>query len=84
VPKQRRRRALYALVGILGFVFTLSACAYGVMAFRAVHSSEPYLAESDGGLMRLFREHGGTILAVELAALAIASAAAMAADRGPS
>lgn len=82
VTEKRRNHPSYFVVVVLGVLFTVSACAYGVMSFRASRGGDAYSAtESDAGLMRLMRERGGTILAVEIVLLAIASVAAMASDR---
>ncbi len=34
----------YVLLAPLGIVFTITACAYGVMAFKAVRGEEPVVA----------------------------------------
>jgi hypothetical protein len=77
--KPSRPHPLYFLVAALSIVFTVSACAYGVMSFKA-RGSEAYSNEKDAGLMRLMREHGGKVLGAEIAALALAAFAAMASD----
>ncbi len=77
--KPSRPHPLYFLVAVLGVVFTVSACAYGVMSFKA-RGGEAYSNEQDAGLMRLMREHGGKVLGVEIAALALTAFAAMASD----
>ncbi|MEX2187170.1 MAG: hypothetical protein WD875_10265 [Pirellulales bacterium] len=80
--EKRRNHPLYFAVAALGMLFAVSACAYCVMSFRAARGGDVYsAADRDGGLMRLMRERGGTILAIEIAALAAASVAAMASDR---
>lgn len=82
MSQKRRHHPLYLLVGALGVLFTVTACAYGVMSFRDLRGGGAYsAAEHDAGLMRLLRERGGVILAGEIAALAVASVAAMASDR---
>lgn len=78
---RRGNRWLYILVGVLGAVFAVTACAYAVIAFRSMETTEAYLAEPDGGVMRLIRERGAEILGVEIAVLAVAVIAAMATDR---
>jgi hypothetical protein len=77
--KPSRPHPLYFLVAALGIVFTVSACAYGVMSFKA-RGGEAYSNEQDAGLMRLMREHGRKVLGGEIAALALAAFAAMASD----
>ncbi len=77
--KPTRPHPLYLLVGVLGVLFTVSACAYGVMSFKA-RGGTSYGNEQDAGLMKLMREHGGKVLGVEIVALAAAAVAAMASD----
>jgi hypothetical protein len=80
VSSAKSTNPIYYLVAVLGIVFTISACAYGVMSIRAARGGDVYGREADTGLMRLMRERGGVILGIEIAALAAASIAAMAAD----
>jgi hypothetical protein len=80
LSQAKNTNPLYYLVAALGIVFTISACTYGVMSFRAAKGGDVFAKDTDAGLMRVMREHGGTILGVEIAALAAASIAAMAAD----
>jgi hypothetical protein len=80
VPSSRRN-PFYFLTGVLGFLFAVTALVYATMTFRAQRSGEAYTAaETDGGLMRVMRQHGGAILGGEIALLAAASVAAMARD----
>ena len=77
----RRDNPYYLAVAILGFAFAVTALVYTAMTFRALRSGEAYTAaETDGGLMRIMRRHGGTILGGEVALLAVAAVAAMARD----
>ena len=77
---RRHTHPLYYLVGVLGVAFTVTACAYGVMSFRSDRGGDMYSRATNAGLMSLMREHGGTVLGVEIIALAVASVAAIAAD----
>ncbi|RIK84026.1 MAG: hypothetical protein DCC68_02415 [Planctomycetota bacterium] len=77
---RRHTHPLYYLVGVLGVAFTVTACAYGVMSFRSDRGGDAYGRETSAGLLGLMREHGGKVLGAEIAALAIAAVAAMAAD----
>lgn len=69
----------YVLVVLVGILFTLTACSYGVMAFRRMQASAADQPES--GLLVLLEERGMQIMAVEVALLAVVSIAAMGSDR---
>jgi hypothetical protein len=81
MSERRTIQPLYLLVCVLGIVFTVTACAYGVMMFRQQRTADAYAADKPGdGTMRLLRDHGGKVLGAELALLAAACVAAMASD----
>jgi hypothetical protein len=70
----------YALLVVVGIVFFVTACAYGVMAFRAV---SPHLPAADTGshpLLSFLDVHGTMLLAAELAILTLATVAAIGTD----
>lgn len=69
----------YVLVVIAGFVFTVTACAYGVMTVRGLR---PELsADGSGeGLMTYLDQHGFRLMLIELGVLAVCSVAAMVTD----
>lgn len=67
----------YVLLILVGIVFCVSACAYGVMAYRGLKVSDSAVT---GGLIALMEQRGGLILAVELAALAAATVGAIGLD----
>jgi hypothetical protein len=63
---------------LVGVVFLLTAILYGVMAYRAVQG---YPADESGsGLLVFIDRHGAWLMVGEVAALVLASAAAMATD----
>jgi hypothetical protein len=70
----------YVLLVLLGIVFLVTACAYGVMAYRAI---SPALARQNEvhPLTEFLDKYGMVLLAGELVLLALASFAAMALDR---
>ena len=74
----------YALVVIVGVLFTIAACAYGVMTIRELDPHAVGAAElhREGGhpLMRFIDQHGLTIMVVQLALLAVATLSAMLTD----
>jgi hypothetical protein len=81
VPKSKEPvNPFYVLLVILGIVFLITACAYGVMAYRA-------MAPAQGGdvnahpLTRFLDRHGIALLGWELGLLAAATFAAMWLDR---
>ncbi len=68
----------YLLAMIVGIGFTITACAYGLMMVRAIHSEGlPQRGEAGFDLMDLLNKRGTLILCVELGALAVASVAAI-------
>jgi hypothetical protein len=70
----------YAVLVVAGVIFFVTACAYGVMAFRAV-SPRTQVAETAGHpLLRFLDDYGGRLLAAEVVVLALASFAAMGTD----
>ena len=68
----------YALLLVAGIVFSVSACAYGVMAFTAVKNGPIVDGPSAGQRLLMFLDdHGGKLLSGELAVLAIATVGVM-------
>lgn len=74
--KKEATNPFYVTLLPVGVIFALTACAYAVMAVRAldVRRGEP------SGLMRLLGEHGMVMLVAELAALGLLCVAAIASD----
>ncbi len=82
--KRRGINPFYVLVVIAGAAFTVTAFAYGVMAFRAFRMSGPPAAAATSGgeqLMELLDRRGLEIMGIELAILGVASVAAMSSDK---
>jgi hypothetical protein len=83
----------YVLLVLVGTLFLVTACAYGLMAARATHPAmrearEARPAERDGpqvvrdhALLTFLDRHGAELLTWELVALGIATTAAMGLDR---
>lgn len=73
-----RRNLFYPLLGIVGFLFTITAASYCVSVLRGVRPEtvdrEPHALE------RLMDRHGTTLLVVEIALLAIGTVGAIAVD----
>jgi hypothetical protein len=70
----------YVLLVFVGIVFLVTACAYGVMAYRAI-SPQVARQEKPHPLTAFLDEHGVELMGGELAFLAAASFAAMGLDR---
>jgi hypothetical protein len=69
------RNPFYAVLGIVGFAFTITAAAYCVAVLRGVRPA----VETGGrhSLDRLMDDHGTTILVVEIGVLAVATVGAI-------
>ena len=76
---RRRRNPFYALLGVVGVAFTLTAVSSCLTVLRSVR---PETATTRGThpLDRLLDRHGTAILAGELVVLAIATIGAVAVD----
>ena len=74
----------YALLVVVGVVFSLTACAYGMMAVRGVKAGgaagEVPESESAAGMLHFLDQHGAKLLGAEIIALALATVGAMASD----
>ena len=70
----------YVLLVLLGIVFLVTACAYGVMAYRALSPVVARQAQPHP-LTEFLDDHGVELMGGEIALLAAASFAAMGLDR---
>lgn len=70
----------YFLLVIAGVAFVLTACAYGVMAFRQASPDSQPLAENDTSLPGVLDRHGAWILGGQVVLLALLTFAAMGTD----
>ena len=72
----------YILLVIVGIAFVLTACCYGVMAFK---QRDPYQLSADArsgqALIELVDEHGAKLLLVELLILTVATVGAISTDQ---
>lgn len=72
----------YVLLVVLGIAFTLTACAYGVMAFKGARAEGPVADRPSGAaLLSYLDKHGAQLMGFELALLALCAAGAIATDR---
>ena len=70
------RNQFYAILGIVGFAFTITAAAYCVSELRGV-LPETSASRGEHALDRLMDLHGTTLLTAELMVLAIATVGAV-------
>lgn len=74
----RGTNPFYAVVVVLGIAFSVTACAYGVMAFRALRGRD------DGGdksaLLEFLDQHGEKLLIGEVLLLGLATFGAIKTD----
>jgi hypothetical protein len=77
---QTRSNPFYIALVLVGVVFFITACAYGVMTFRSLRDEDFEAVTRASGLMHWMRYYGGRILTGELVALAAATFGAMAYD----
>ena len=79
-PSKKSANPFYALLVVVGIVFVVTACCYGVMAVREAHGNtlvEPAAADA---LMLWMAEHGNIALLSELALLGVFTFGAIATD----
>lgn len=82
MPARKSFNPFYVLLLPAGFVFAVTAFAYGFMAFQAVNAVRAEAGVHAGHpLFRWLRAHGDEAMLIELAVLAILTFAAMATDR---
>jgi len=67
----------YFVLVAAGMIFAVTACAYGVMTFLAMQDT---YADNTSKLLQFLEEHGGLLLTIELAVLAVATFAAIGTD----
>ena len=74
-----RRNPFYVVLGLVGFLFTITASSYCLFVLRGVR---PETAQAAGPhpFERLMDRHGTTLLAGQLVILAIATVGAVAVD----
>jgi len=67
----------YLLLVLAGIAFCVTACAYGVMAFRDLRGGAAVVEADAGGLMGFLDRYGAALMAVEVVVLAVATIAAI-------
>ena len=73
-----RRNPFYAILGVVGFLFVITAASYCVTVLRGVRPAS--MAAPQHPLDRLMADHGTTTLVVELVILAMATFLTIATD----
>lgn len=73
-----RPNPFYAILGVVGFLFTVTASSYCLFVLRGVRPES--LSTTPHALERLMDRHGITLLAGQLAVLAVATVGAVAMD----
>ena len=81
MPAPKRRNPFYILLIPTGLAFVVTAFAYGFMAFQAVNATRADAGRNAAHpLFQWLQVHGDAALMIELAALAVLTVAAIAAD----
>ena len=75
-----RSNPFYVLLVIVGVAFVVSACAYGVMAYREVTLQPAANDDSASGLLRFMDRHGMKVLGGEVVMLGLLTVAAIGTD----
>lgn len=70
----------YAVLVVVGTVFVITACAYGMMAFRAVAPQLPADNAQQHPLLHFMDAYGSRLLMIEIGLLAFATFAAIGTD----
>jgi hypothetical protein len=68
----------YAILGVVGFLFTITASSYCLFVLRGVRPES--LSGPPHALERLMDRHGVALLAAQIAVLAVATVGAVAVD----
>jgi hypothetical protein len=82
VKKQKQAfNPFYAALVLVGIAFTVTACAYAVMMFRATRFTGRESAGEQSRLMSLLDERGMEILGIEVLLLGVATVGAIGLDQ---
>jgi hypothetical protein len=75
-----RKNPFYVLLVAVGIAFLVTACAYGVMAYRDVAFSATDRQIASSGLIGFIDQHGMTALAIEIGLLGLFTVGAISTD----
>ncbi len=70
----------YPVLLVVGVVFAVTACAYGVMTVNLLSTAQVMGSSPESGFVTFFDAHGVTLLMSELGVLAVVTFAAMGTD----
>ncbi len=70
----------YPVLLVVGVVFAITACAYGVMTVNLLSPAQVMTTAPERGLVAFLDQHGVTLLLSELGVLAIVTFAAIGTD----
>lgn len=76
--RRGRTNPFYVVLGAVGFLFTITACAYCLSVLRGVRPTDP--TAPPHALETLMDRHGTALLAGQIAVLAVATVGAVAMD----
>jgi hypothetical protein len=76
--RRRRTNPFYAVLGVVGFLFTITACMYCLSVLRGIRPPDP--AARRHLLDALMDRYGTPLLAGQIAVLAVATFGAVAVD----
>jgi hypothetical protein len=76
--RRGRSNPFYVVLGVVGFLFTITACAFCLSVLRGVRPSDPHAPPH--ALETLMDRHGTLLLAGQIAVLAVATVGAVAVD----
>jgi len=76
MPQPKPTNPFYVALLPAGILFVVTACAYVVMTMRTLN---PHLAD-EAGLVSVMKQHGVTIMVIELVVLGAFTVAAIASD----
>lgn len=77
---RKRTNPFNVVLGVVGFLFTITAMSYCVFVLRGVQAAGANAAAPPAAFERLMDDYGTSILVVQLAVLAIATVGAVAFD----
>jgi hypothetical protein len=81
VPKAKKSpNPFYPVLLLVGVVFAITACAYGVMTVNLLTPAQVMGQGPEGGLVAFLDRHGMTLMMAELAVLAVVTFAAIGTD----
>ncbi len=78
--KPKSANPFYPVLLVVGIVFSVTACAYGVMTVNLLSPAQVMGGETENGFVAFLDRHGTTLLLAELGVLAVVTFAAIGTD----